>query len=242
MSKFTSIVLLLMSCACFSQMPKWVQGKVSYQDSYQKNVDVINFNTKKITQTSTAGEFSIEAKVGDVLIFMSENFADQKYTVTAADIEKKVLIVKLVDKPIALEEVEIAQVKAIKVGAVSYNDLKMAKIQKDATRPKNKDVYTGEIENGIDFVQIGKLIGTLFKKKEKPTATAADTLSFTEYAKANFNPSFFSKTLKLKPAQTARFLEYCQADPKSKAVIKTHDELAILEFLLAKKAEFVQLK
>jgi len=238
--------LLLSSCCIFicfigfSQTSKLIQGKVTYQDSYQKNIDVINFTTKKITQTNTNGEFQMEAKINDVLVLMSENFADQKYKLTSEDFEKDLVLIKLIEKPIALEEVEIERVNAIKAEALSYNDMKTLKIQKDAARAKNS-VYTGEIDNGVDFIQIGKMIGKLFKSK-KPKTTTEPTLPFKEYAKANFNESFFSKTLKIKPDDTSRFLEFCQADPKSKSVIETNDELAILEFLMVKKGEFDKLK
>jgi hypothetical protein len=242
MSKITSILFLLVSYACFSQNVKLIHGKISYQDSYQKNIDVINFSTRKLTQTNTLGEFTLEAKVGDALIFMSENFADQKYILKQEDFDKSILIIKLVEKPIPLEEVEIAQVKAIKVAGVSYNDVKIAKIEKDATRPKVNDVYTGEMINGVDFIQLGKMVGKLFKSKKPKIEKTAETLSFKDYAKTNFNDSFFTKTLKLQPADTYRFLEYCQSDPESKTVIEKNDELAMLEFLLVKKSQFDKLK
>ena len=130
----------------------------------------------------------------------------------------------------------------IKMASISYNDIQITKIEKEATRPKNKDVYTGEIANGMDFMQIGKMIGKLFKSKNPENKKAQETMNFKDYAKANFNESFFTKTLKLKPDETSRFLEYCQTDPKSKTVIEKNDELAILEFLLAKKVEFDTLK
>ena len=224
----------------FSQSAKNIHGKVSYQDSYQKNVDVINFSTKKITQTNTLGEFDIMVQVNDILIFMSESFIDQKYTVTAQDYEKGAVIIKLVEKPILLKEIEITQLKAIKE-EMSQVDIKTAKIQKDARMPRNKEIYTGEIENGVDFVMIGKMIGKLFKSKD-PKPKTEEQITFTEYAKANFNESFFSKTLKLKPEETSRFLAYCEADPKSKTAIESNDELTILEFLLTKKNEFDKLK
>jgi hypothetical protein len=235
MKRILLLFLCLFSYVGFSQSEKPIHGKVSFQDNYQKNIDVINFSTKKLTKTNTLGEFSIEAKVGDALIFMSENFADQKYILTQEDFDKNILIIKVVEKPIPLEEVEITQVKAIKLAGISYNEAKIAKIEKDATRPKNRDVYTGEIENGVDFIQVGKLIGKLFKSKKPKAEKAAETLPFKDYAKANFNESFFTKTLKLQPAETSRFLEYCQTDPESKTVIEKNDELTMLEFLLIKK-------
>lgn len=241
MIKITTLFFLLFSCACFSQTTKLIHGKVSYQGSYQQNVDVINYNTRKMTQTNTLGQFEIEAKVDDVLVFMSDHFADQKYTVTAEDFDKGSIFIKLSEKPIPLKEVEILQVKAIKLESLSYNDLKMAKIEKQSNAPKVQGVYTGEIENGVDFIQIGKMIGKLFKGN-KPKEAKQEVIPFSLYAKANFNESFFSKTLKVKPEDTGRFLEYCEADPKSKLIMQSNDELTILEFLLAKKAEFDQLK
>jgi len=241
MSKITSLFFLLVSFAAFSQTEKLIRGKVSYQDSYQKNVDVINFTTKKITQTNISGEFEIYAKLGDALILMSENFADQKYVLTKENFEKGTVFIQLIEKPIPLNEVEIRQIKAIKMEAVTYEGIKMAQLEKQQSNPVNKDVYVGDIPLGTDFVQIGKMIGKLFKSK-KPKTEKQEPIPFKEYAEANFNPAFYSKTLKLKPEDTARFLDFCQTDPKSKTVTKDNDELAILEFLLEKKTEFDKLK
>lgn len=241
MSKITSLFFLLVSFTAFSQTEKLIHGKVSYQDSYQKNVDVINFTTKKITQTNASGEFEIHAKMGDALILMSEDFADQKYFLTEKDFDNGTVQIQLIEKPIPLDEVEIRQIKAIKLESVTYEGIKMAQLEKQQTNPVNKDVYTGEIPLGTDFVQIGKMIGKLFKSKN-PKREKQEPIPFKQYAEANFNPTFYSKTLKLKPEDTKRFLEYCEADPKSKTVTKDNDELAILEFLLEKKTEFDKLK
>lgn len=231
----------LTSLAGFSQTEKPIQGKVSYQDSYQKNIDVINFTTKKFTQTNTSGEFAINAKVGDVLIFMSTDFADQKYKLTQQDFEKGTVSIKLIEKPIPLEEVEIQQIKAIKA-SVSYVDATTAKLEKEQSRPINKDVYTGEIVNGVNIKEVGKLIGKLFKSNKNKIKAANEKITFTDYAKSNFNDSFFSKTLKLKPDEVSRFLAYCEKDPKSQTAIKSNDELTLLEFLLAKQDEFKKLQ
>ncbi|QBZ97422.1 hypothetical protein GS03_00911 [Flavobacterium sangjuense] len=237
MSKIISILFLSLSIVCFSQDQKLIHGKVSYQDSYQKNVEVINFTTRKLTQTNTLGEFKIEAKVNDILIFMSDNFADQQYTLTAKDFEKNSLFIKLIEKPVPLEEVVIRQIKAIKLESTSYNGIKMAQLENQQSNPVNKDIYTGEIPLGMDFIQIGKMIGKLFKSKNPKPKTPEEKISFKEYAKANFDESFFSKTLGLQKEEVPKFIAYCDADSQSKTVIEK-DELTILEFLLTKKAEF----
>ena len=72
--------------------------------------------------------------------------------------------------------------------------------------------------------------------------TSKTEVTFAEYSKANFNQSFYTKTLKLKPEDTARFIDYCQADSKSKTAMESNDELTILQFLMEKKTEFDKLK
>lgn len=241
MSKITAILFLFLSFVSFSQTEKLIHGKVSSQLSALKNIDVINFTTKKITQTNAAGEFTMEAKTGDALILMSDNFDDQKYILTSDDFKKNVVVINLIEKPIPLEEVEIRQIKAIKLESTSYNGIKMAQLEKQQSNPVNKDIYTGEIPLGMDFIQIGKMIGKLFKSKNPKPKAPEEKITFKEYAKANFDETFFTKTLGLKTQEVPRFLDYCDADPQSKTVIEK-DELAILEFLLAKKAEFRKLK
>lgn len=242
MSKLTFTLFLLLSFTSYAQTSKLIKGKVNYKGSYQKNIEIINFTSKKMTTSTVTGEFQLDVKIDDVLVLLSETFADQKYKITAEDLEKNIVLINLIEKPIPLDEVEITQVQEIKGISVSYNDIKMAKIQKDAEeRPKNNDVYTGELINGVDFVQIGKMIGKLFKSK-KPKAKTAPQVTFKEYAITNFNENFFTKTLKLKPEDTGRFLEYCEADPNSKAIIDSTDELFILEFLMKKKTAFDALR
>jgi N utilization substance protein A len=43
MSKFTTLLFLLISYISFSQTEQLISGKVSYQETFQKNIDVINF-------------------------------------------------------------------------------------------------------------------------------------------------------------------------------------------------------
>lgn len=95
--------------------------------------------------------------------------------------------------------------------------------------------------NSVDFIQIGRMIGKLFKSKNLKNKVKEAPLGFKDYALTNFNPTFFSKSLKLKPEETARFLEYCESDPESKKAIESKDELTVVEFLLTKKAAFDKL-
>ena len=235
-------VFLITFLNCFSQKPKLMYGKVVCNEMPIEKKDVVNLNSKKSSTTDSQGNFTIEVSLDDVLFVLSKDYYDRKITITSADLSKEKWTIALSKKPVELEEIEIERVNTPKGLDVSYNDMKMAKIQKDAERPKNRDVYTGEIENGVDFVQIAKMIGKLFKKKKPKNDASESTLSFKEYALANFYESFYTETLKLEPSEIFRFLDYCQADPNSILVIKANDELKVLEFLILKKEGFDKLK
>ena len=237
-------ILPLLFCFFISEIgfsQELISGSISNVDAYQKNIDVINFTTKNTTKTNELGQFTIQAKLNDILIFMSDNFVDQKYKLTQVDFEKKFLVITLSEKPIPLKEVEIQKMKKMKVANASYNNIRMAQIQKEAESPQNKDVYTGKMINGVDYWQIGKMVGKLFKSKN-PKEIKEKPLPFKEYAEANFNQSFFSNKLQLNEEETPRFLAFCEEDPKSKTVMASNDELTMLEFLLTKKVAFDELK
>lgn len=241
--KLLLLLLLSLSFFCFSQTEKLISGKVSCQGDFIKGVDVINFNSKKNTTTTEFGDFFLIAKANDVLVFISEAYLDKQIIVTQNEIDKNNLVISLIKKPIELKEVEITKTMSLKVDA-NYNDFNSIKLEKQQARPTNGSVYTGEIVNGMDFVEIGKMIGRLFKSKapkSKPKKKQ-EKIEFKDYAKSNFNESFFSKTLALTPDEIHRFLEYCEADPNSKTIIEKNDELSILEFLLTKKEAFKKLK
>ena len=80
-----------------------------------------------------------------------------------------------------------------------------------------------------------------FKKEKTPVEKVVPKPEFKAFAKANYPPDFFSKDLKLKPEETPLFLEFCDADPKSKIIAENPDLLTLMEFLITKNAEFKKL-
>ena len=67
---------------------------------------------------------------------------------------------------IEIEEINITTKQKV-TPIITYEDLAMTRIANEQARPRNDAVYTGQITNGMDFVQIGKMIGKLFKNKKK---------------------------------------------------------------------------
>jgi hypothetical protein len=240
----TYIFFFLFTLYGFSQKRITIKGGVSSLETPIKNADIINFTTKKITVTNENGDFYIDAKVNDELFIITKDFIDQKIILSQIDFEKKLIIIILEKKPIELDEVKIDKPKAINL-KLTYNDMATLKIAKENSRPKPIGVYTGEITNGADFVQIGKMIGKgigkLLKGDKKKTKKVIKNIDFKEYAKSNFSEEFYTKTLELKPDEIALFLNFCEADSKSKEIIESEDEFTIMDFLVSKKEAFLKI-
>ena len=236
MTRTFTLLLFIFTLLGFSQTEKIISGKIIYQDLILKGVEVINFNSKKIVITNDAGEFKIPANLGDELIILTDKYLNTSVVISSKNFNKNIII-NLTEKAIELDEVEITTQQKMKP-IITYEDLAMIKIAKDNARPQPTGVYTGEMVNGADFVQIAKMIGKLFKSKKKKNKEVIKNIDFKEYAKTNFSSDFFSKTLELKPDEISLFLDYCQDDPKSKDAINSDDEFIILNFLITKKADF----
>lgn len=237
MFKIYSIAFLLFSALVFSQNPVTMTGKVMHQGNPVKNVDVVNITTKKSAVTNDNGDFSIEVKEDNRLIFISKDFLDKNIIVSKYDLAKKSITIQLEAKPIELDDVEVRAKESVK-NLVTYEELAKIRIEKENSPLRNAAVYDGKLINAVDFIQIGKMIGKLFKKKNKKNKSKAENFNFKDYATNNFSKDFFTTTLELKPDETSLFLDFCQADPKSKEVALSEDEFTILDFLINKKTEF----
>lgn len=233
----TLFLILLYSSIGFSQNRTQLHGRILSQETAVIKADIINFTTKISTISNENGEFFIEAKPNDLLIVISDETLDKKMTLSPYEFYNPILNIRIEKKPIELDEVKIRAQQSVK-NLVTYDELAKIRIAEENSPLRNAAVYDGKIINGADFIQIAKMIGKLFKSKKSKKKMPSQNLDFTDYASSNFSDTFFIKTLDLKPDEIALFLDYCEADPKSKEAIKSDDEFTILDFLITKKADF----
>lgn len=140
---------------------------------------------------------------------------------------------------IELEEIQI--VKAPKMTVInSYESLKEAKISKEMSRPKVVGVYTGEFQNGVDFVAIGSKLAKLVKKtfKKNNSKEKEVQIPFEESINKYFDNKKIIKMLNLSEDELNLFFEFCKNDVDVKSVISQNNELSTLEFLFRKRKEF----
>ena len=238
--------LLLLSflfsyCFSFSQTEKLIRGKVLSGELLLKNIDIVNINSKKSVITDSNGDFTILAKVEDELFILSKEYNDLKIKLTQKEFEKDNLVITIEKKPIEIEEVKVQN--KIKVRPIiTQADLDAIKLSKQASNPKVPNVYTGEIENGMDFIRLGKDIIGLFKNKDKvKPKKSLPLIGFKDYIHATFNEDFFSKKLKLNSDEIGLFLSFCEVDSKARTIVEHQNEFETMDFLISKKEDFKKL-
>lgn len=240
MKQLLLILGLLFFAFGFSQTTTLLKGKVMCDTIAAIGVEVINLNTEQSTKTDSRGFFEISAKNKDVLAFYSKEYVFKKMVVVPEYFQLKQLGIKLIRSAVELDEVVVKNTK-LKVPKFTYEQAAAARIGKEAAHPKNPFVYDGTITNGMDLMEIGRKIFSLFKNPDKPKREKQPEEDFIAYAKASLNETFYQQKLGLQKNGINNFLVYCNEDPESKKVFINKDELTLLDFLLKKHIAYLEL-
>lgn len=238
----TKLLVIALFCTflfCFSQTERPLKGTVLCDDVPVQGIEVVNLITEKTTITNSNGEFSIGAKAEDMLVFVSKKHYYKRLFLEKEDVKKNNIKITLTQKPEELEEVVITKASFNSKGLFSQEVADEIKLEKGVY--KNRQIYDGTIENGADLMRIGGMILDLFIKKKESNKNPDLKIEFKELATTSYEESFFINTLKLKPEEVALFLEFCDADPKSKIILDNNNPLSLMDFILTKNEEFKKL-
>jgi hypothetical protein len=234
------LFLFLVFQFSFSQTEKLIQGRVLCADFPLQGIEIVNLVTEKRTLSDTYGRFSISAKVEDMLVIVSEKYDYKRVFLDKEFLDKNNFTIVLTRKPEQLEEVVV--ISKISFPHVGFNQdyADKSSLEKAANNPKPIGVYDGTLVNSPDLMRIGGMLLSLFVKP-KENKLKIPQLEFKKIATATCNQDFFDKTLQIKPEEIALFLEFCDADPKSKAILENSNPLKVMDFLFAKNVEFKKL-
>lgn len=201
---------------------------------------VMNINANVRTFIGAGGLFDIMAKPKDTLLFSGLAFQSKKIVLTEKDCSQVLFSVKLDLVNNQLKEVIVhkdLKVKSLDGGSQKFVDMQFED-DKQSTA-KNTAMYSDQtIKYGTDFVRIFKDVKKLLRKKEDVQEDVISDIAFAEYAKDNFTPDFFSKTLELKPDEIELFLMYCSNDAELKKYLKPDDKFQLMDFMVNKNKEF----
>ena len=171
-----------------------VLGRVVCDGVAVSNVEIFNLKNKQFIKTNEKGLFSLEANETDDLLFYAKNYIQLKVKLKKEHFNLRYEF-QLIRKSVVLDEVEIISAPKIKLD-LSYEALSKYKIEKEQSRPQPIGVYTEQITNGADLVEIGRKIVSLFSNNEKKKKVMQ--IQFKDYVKNNFSNDFFINSLNLK--------------------------------------------
>lgn len=229
---------------CFSQTAKPLKGSVSYDGFLLQDVDVINKTSEKVVKTNEKGEFVIDAKANDSLLFYRKNFHLKRVKISSLQLEKNNLNVLMLVKPEELDEVVVERVESMSLkGSKKYEQSKLDeyKTEKYDNVEGHQAMRDGTFVNGLNFISIFKKISGLFAKEKDSQKDSLLEIEFATAAKKTCDKEFFTKNLKLKPEEIDLFLQFCDTDPKSKILNENSDVLSMMDFLIIKNKEFQKL-
>ena len=239
--KFVIFFLILIVQISFSQTETVYKGKILCNNFPIENIEIININSEKSAFSNSVGEFSIAAKAEDIVVFASKLYDYKRISVLPEYLNNCIQIISLIKKPEELNEVIVTKMKWQHIGS-DKNASNQIALDKMQSQIKNPFIYDGSITNGPDLMKIGKLIIDLFKKDKTEIKNKIPEIQFYELAKNKNYQEYYSKSLNLKPEEIELFLQFCDADPKSKMVAQKNNSLAMMDFLFAKNLEFKKLK
>jgi hypothetical protein len=242
--KLLLAIFLLVHQFSFSQTEKLLKGVVSSDNFLLQNVDVINKTSQKSTTTNENGEFEIAVKPNDSLLFYIKDFNLKRLKVSPKQIELNNLQIEMLKNAEELEEVLVAKKQILKLSTdKKYEQSKLDgyATEKFDNREGFQAMRNGTFVNGLNFVTIAKKLLDFFSKEKEPEKEAPE-IKFAVLAKNTCDQKFYLETLKLKPEQIELFLQFCEADPKSKTVAKDNNILSMMDFLTIKNKEFQKLQ
>lgn len=240
---FFTYTLFFVLQSAYSQNEKTLRGKVMFDNFPLQNVDVVNITTQKSTATDAQGEFVLSAKINDSIIFFRKEYNLTGIKLSQNDIATNNISVPMVKKPEELEEIIIRE--TLKIDRELYKKWEQIKrdeitAERNENRLKTPGVYDGTIDKGLNLVRIGKRFFKLLKKES--VNEKLPQIEFKELVRSNSYEKFYLENLKLKPDEIDLFLQFCDADPKSKTLIEDHNVLVMMDFLYAKNIEFKNLQ
>lgn len=227
---------LLMVTFVFGQTRNPIKGKLLYKNTNVVAANVVNNTDQTNTITNEDGEFEIDVAVGDEVIFSSLQFQIRSVVITEEIIRKNRLVVSVNENINELKEVVVTSEDIEKFLDLKEEEFKGFDYDRDKSSKINNQLTDDRlVTNGIDFVNIAKLIGKAFAGKTKEEQMTMKPSQILPYV---FDSVFFEKDLNLEKDQVVGYLEYIDSQMKSSQLLKQTKQFELIDYLINKSKEY----
>ncbi len=213
-----------------------IKGKLIYRNVNVVAANVVNINAQINTITDGEGEFEIPVKVGDEIIFSSVQYMIRTVKINPDIIQKNRLVITVNEKINALEEVIITPDDTEKFLDLKEEEFKGYDYLRDkSTRLENTIVRQGQLNNGINVINILKLITKIINSK---TEEEKRNLKPSEVLKYVFEIDFFKRDLELTDDQIIGFLEYIDDNLPSQKLLSQSKQFQLIDYLILESKKY----
>ena len=230
------IFFLVFQAVAFAQDRVSIKGRLIYRNINVVAANVVNITAQINTITNGEGAFEIPVKNGDEVVFSSVQYMIRTVKITPEIIQKNRLIITINEKINALEEVVVTPDDAEKFLDLKEEEFKGFNYDRDkSTRLENSIVRQGQLKNGINLINVAKLIAKLVSNKteeEKRNLKPSEVLSYV------FDKSFFSSDLELRDDQIVGFLEHIDNNLPSQKLLNQSQQFQLIDYLILQSKKY----
>ncbi len=230
------IFFLVFQVVAFAQDRVSIKGRLIYRNINVVAANVVNITAQINTITNGEGAFEIPVKNGDEVVFSSVQYMIRTVKITPEIIQKNRLIITVNEKINALEEVVITPDDAEKFLNLKEEEFKGFDYERDkSTRLENTIVRQGQLNNGLNLINVAKLIAKIVSNKteeEKRNLKPSEVLSYV------FDISFFKSDLELRDDQIVGFLEHIDDNLPSQKLLNQSQQFQLIDYLIMQSKKY----
>nr|WP_321224510.1 hypothetical protein [uncultured Psychroserpens sp.] len=211
-----------------------IKGVIYDNEAAVKGAKIINRTQNILTYTNDEGAFQIEAKVNDVLVINSY-FHEQQFLSLAQSHFENDIVIELKKITNELDEVEVTEVREKLFDSLNFSNTTAKQGQ---IAFKKRTFGSGEnLQPTLDLIAVAKLIGNLFKNKNKNKApdvvyvTPEDLITLFE-TNTYFNQKYLTSQLEIPKPYQQLFFDYCSAQNLNVTILKKENEFELVDALL----------
>ena len=224
------------SFAAICQDRRPLKGQLLYKNTKVVAANVVNNTAQTNTITDSEGAFEIDVLLGDEIIFSSVQYRIRSVKITEDILSKNRLVVSVNENINELKEVVVTTDDVEKFLDLKEEEFKGFDYEKDkSSKLVNKAYNDRQLSDGIDFVNIAKLLARVLGNKSSDEQMR---MKPSEILPLVFEDDFFTVDLGLDKSQVISFLEFIDNRMKTGELLKKDKEFQLIDFLINESKEF----
>ena len=230
------VFLIYSSFAAVCQERTPIKGQLLYKNTKVVAANVVNNTAQTNTITDSDGAFEIDVLLGDEIIFSSVQYRIRSVKITEEILSKNRLVVSVNENINELKEVVVTTDDVEKFLDLKEEEFKGFDYEKDkSSQLVNRAFNDRQLSDGIDFVNIAKLLARAFGNKSSDEQMQ---MKPSEVLPLVFEDSFFEVDLGLDKSDIITFLEFIDNRMKTRELLKKDKEFQLIDFLINESKEF----